>query len=79
VIVNESNAHLATALAGLGLIHTLDFMVRPAIDRGELMPILESWRPEPLDVYIVYPPSRQLSAKVRVFVSWITEVYKRYQ
>jgi DNA-binding transcriptional LysR family regulator len=79
VMVNESNAHLATALAGLGLIHTLDFMVRPAIERGELLPILEAWRPEPLDVYIVYAPSRQLSAKVRVFVTWITEVYTRYQ
>ncbi len=54
-------------------------MVRPAIDRGELIPILESWRPEPLDVYIAYPPSRQLSAKIRVFVSWITEFYTRYQ
>jgi len=78
VIVNESNAHLATALAGLGLVHTLDFMVRPAINRGELVPILEAWQPDPLDVYIVYAPSRQLSAKVRAFVSWITEVYARY-
>jgi len=79
VTVNESNAHLATALAGLGLIHTLDFMVRPSITRGELVPMLEPWRPDPLDVYIVYAPSRQLNAKVRVFVSWITEVYARYQ
>lgn len=79
VTVNESNAHLATALAGLGLIHTLDFMVRPSILRGELVPMLEPWRPDPLDVYIVYAPSRQLNAKVRAFVGWVTEVYARYQ
>jgi DNA-binding transcriptional LysR family regulator len=79
VTVNESNAHLATALAGLGLIHTLDFMVRPSIERGELIPILEPWRPDSLDVYITYAPSRQLSVKVCVFVSWITEVYARYR
>lgn len=78
VTVNESNAHLATALAGLGLIHTLDFMVRPSIARGELVPILEPWRPAPLEVYVAYAPSRQFSAKVRVFVSWIAEVYARH-
>jgi DNA-binding transcriptional LysR family regulator len=33
VLVSESNAHLATALAGLGLVHTMDFMVRPYIAR----------------------------------------------
>jgi DNA-binding transcriptional LysR family regulator len=73
--VNESNAHLATALAGLGLVHTLDFMVRPAIERGDLVPVLEDWRPAPQDVYIAYPPSRQLSAKVRVFVDWASELF----
>ena len=73
--VNESNAHLATAVAGLGLIHTLDFMVRPAITRGELIPVLEAWRPQPLDVYINYAPSRQLSTKVRVFVEWAAALF----
>ena len=79
VMVNESNAHLATGLGGLGLIHTLDFMVRPAIDRGELVPVLQKWRPAPLDVYIAYAPSRQLSTKVRVFVEWVSELYARFE
>ena len=78
VMVNESNAHLATGLVGLGIIHTLDFMVRPAIDRGELVPVLQEWRPAPLDVYIAYAPSRQLSTKVRVFVEWVSELYARF-
>jgi DNA-binding transcriptional LysR family regulator len=77
VMVNESNAHLATAMAGIGLVHTLDFMLRPAINAGHLVPILETWRPAPLDVYICYAPSRQLSTKVRVFADWVTEVYTR--
>ncbi|MGY4888968.1 UNVERIFIED_CONTAM: LysR family transcriptional regulator [Xanthomonas axonopodis] len=77
VMVNESNAHLATGLAGLGLIHTLDFMVRPAIERGALVPVLQDWRPAPLDVFIAYAPSRQLSTKVRVFIEWVSEIYAR--
>ncbi len=79
VMVNESNAHLATGLVGLGVIHTLDFMVRPAIDRGDLVPVLQEWRPAPLDVYIAYAPSRQLSTKVRVFVEWLSELYARIE
>jgi DNA-binding transcriptional LysR family regulator len=77
ILVNESNAHLACALAGLGLVHTLDFMVRPAIERGELIAVLTEYRPKPLDVFVVYPPSRQLSTKVRVFIEWVTQTYAR--
>ncbi|MFM0394846.1 LysR family transcriptional regulator [Paraburkholderia phytofirmans] len=75
VMVSESNAHLATALAGLGIVHTLDFMVRPAVERGELVPILTDWRPDPLQVYLAYPPSRRYSTKVRVFADWVSQLY----
>lgn len=75
VSVNESNAHVATALAGLGLVHTLDFMVRAHIERGELVAVLKEWRPAAQDVYIVYPPNRQLSTKVRVFIDWATALF----
>jgi len=53
VLVNESNAHLAAGLAGLGLIHTMDFNVRPWFERGELGAVLELYRPRPLEIYIV--------------------------
>lgn len=79
VLVSESNAHLATALASLGIVHTLDFMVRPAIARGELVPILTDWRPAPLQVYLAYPPSRRYSTKVRVFADWVSQVYANLQ
>lgn len=75
VLVSDSSAHLATALAGLGLVHTLDFMVRPLIERGELVPVLTRWRPDPIEVYAAYPPSRRYSTKVRVFVDWATTLF----
>ena len=74
VLVSESNAHLATALSGLGIVHTTDFMVRPFIEKGQLVPILVDWRPDPHAVYIAYPPSRRYSTKVRVFVDWVTTI-----
>jgi DNA-binding transcriptional LysR family regulator len=75
VLVSESNAHLATALAGLGIVNTMEFMVRPAIESGLLVPILEKWRPDPLQVYLVYPASRRYSTKVRVFVDWTAALF----
>lgn len=75
VTVNDSNAHLAAALAGLGLVHTLDFMARPHVERGALVPVLGDWPRAPQPVYLVYPPSRHLSAKLRVFVDWAAELF----
>jgi DNA-binding transcriptional LysR family regulator len=75
VLVSESNAHLATALAGLGIVHTLDFMVRPFIEQKRLVPILTHWRPDPINVYIAYPPSRRYSTKVRVFADWAATLF----
>jgi DNA-binding transcriptional LysR family regulator len=75
ILVSESNSHLATALAGLGIVHTLDFMVRPFIEQKRLVPILARWRPEPIQVYIAYPPSRRYSTKVRVFADWAARLF----
>jgi DNA-binding transcriptional LysR family regulator len=73
--VGESNAHLATALTGLGIVSTLDFMVRPAIEQKKLVPILEDWRPDPIDVFLVYPSSKRYSTKVRVFADWASTIF----
>jgi DNA-binding transcriptional LysR family regulator len=77
ILVNDSNAHLACALAGVGLVHTLDFNVRNSIDRGDLVVVLRDYRPKPLEMFLVYPPSRQRSTKVRVFTDWVTQIYAR--
>lgn len=69
--VNESNAHLAAGLAGLGIIHTFAYTAQAHIDSGHLIPILEDWRPAPYPFHVVYPPNRHLSNRLRVFIDWI--------
>jgi DNA-binding transcriptional LysR family regulator len=59
------------------LIYTLDFAVRPSINRGDLVVLLKEYQPKPLEVFIVYSPSRQRSTKVRVFVEWIKQIFAR--
>jgi DNA-binding transcriptional LysR family regulator len=75
VAVNESNAHLAAGLAGLGVIQTFAFMAQPHIARGELVPVLADWESERQPVYVVYPASRHLSARLRAFVEWTAGIF----
>ncbi|XPP74601.1 LysR family transcriptional regulator [Serratia liquefaciens] len=76
VSVNESNALLAAALAGLGIIQTFRFMAQPHLDRGELVSLLHDWQPPAEQMYVVYPSNRHLSAKMRVFIDWAIETFK---
>ncbi|MDB5932470.1 MAG: LysR family transcriptional regulator [Polaromonas sp.] len=71
--VNESNAHVAAGLAGLGVLHSFAYVARPHIESGALVPILQDWRPEPYPFFVVYPPNRHLSHRLRVFIDWIAE------
>lgn len=75
VAVNDSNAYLAAGLAGLGIFQTARFAVAEHLAKGELVPVLEDWNCDGIPVHVVYPPNRHLSAKVRVFVEWMAEVF----
>lgn len=43
----------------------------PRIARGDLVPLFERWRLDPMPMYVAFPPNRHVSTKVRVFVDWI--------
>ena len=76
VAVNDSNALLAAALAGMGVVQTLMFMAEPHLKSGAMVQVLEDWSLEPNPIYIVYSPNRHLSARVRVFVEWLVELFE---
>lgn len=73
--VNDSNAGVAAALAGLGILQTLTFLVQDHISSGVLEPVFNGWCSEAKPIHVVYPPNRHLSNKVRVFVDWIAELF----
>jgi LysR family transcriptional regulator, regulator for bpeEF and oprC len=37
--------------------------------------VLPGWTSTPLPVNVVYPQNRHLSAKVRVFVEWVADLF----
>ena len=72
--VNDSRTYLTATLAGLGIAQVPIFMAREPIARCELVEVLPDWRRDPLPLYVVYPPNRHLSNKVRVFVDWLVKL-----
>jgi DNA-binding transcriptional LysR family regulator len=72
--VNDSRTFVNAALNGLGVAQLPRFMIRDALAKGDLVEILPEWSREPFPLYIVYPPNRHLSNKVRVFVDWLVKL-----
>ena len=73
--VNESNAYLNALVAGQGVGQITTFQAQQHFERGELVRVLPDWSHPLLPVYVVYPPNRHLSAKVRAFVDWAAELF----
>ena len=77
IAVNDANAYLNAGLAHLGVVQLTCFMAGPLLKSGELVRVLEDWDSDPVPVYVVYPPNRHLSSKLRVFVDWVVELIGR--
>jgi LysR family transcriptional regulator for bpeEF and oprC len=75
--VNDSSAELAAGLVGLGIVRTTTFEAQPHFANGELVPLLLDWCADSIPIYVVYPPNRHLSTKLRVFVDWVAELFAR--
>ncbi|MDN4589695.1 LysR family transcriptional regulator [Xenophilus aerolatus] len=69
--VDDGNAYLAAGLAGLGILWLPDYMAREHHARGELVRMLDDWEMDPMPLYVAFPPNRNVSAKLRVFIDWV--------
>jgi DNA-binding transcriptional LysR family regulator len=75
VSVNGAESYVAAARLGLGLIQVPRYHVETDLERGTLVPILADFPPSPTPVSLLYPRSRQLSPRVRVFIDWLVRVF----
>ena len=75
--VNEGNAYVTSILAGLGIGQITSWQAQRYLASGALVQLLPDWTQPLLPVYVVYPPNRHLSAKVRAFVDWAAELFQR--
>lgn len=70
----------AAALAGLGVVLMPDWSVREDIRAGRLVRLLAGHRASHLEfengVFAVYQRSRHLSARIRVFIDFLVDIFK---
>jgi DNA-binding transcriptional LysR family regulator len=63
----------AAAVAGVGILMAVGFMIRDALRRRELVPILPGWEGPQLEVRAVFPGRSGLAPKVRAFIDFLVE------
>lgn len=73
VTVTGAETYVAAAKLGLGLIQVPRYHVQADLTDGKLVAILPDFPPSPTPVSLLYPHSRQLSPRVRVFIDWVTQ------
>jgi DNA-binding transcriptional LysR family regulator len=66
---NNGNGVLEAAIAGMGVCQLPEFYVLPALRSGELVEVLNTFRPVEEPIWAVYPQRRHLLPKVRGAVS----------
>lgn len=70
--VAAAETYVAAARLGLGLIQVPRYHVKDDLAAGTLVNVLPDYPPSPTPVSLLYPHSRQLSPRVRVFIDWLT-------
>lgn len=78
VAVDDGNAYLAAGVAGMGVLWSPQYMAEPHVVSGELVPLFADWRCDPMPMYVVLPPNRHISARLRVFIDWVDELMARH-
>ncbi|WP_188063893.1 LysR family transcriptional regulator [Sphingobium sp. KCTC 72723] len=70
--VNSGEAMLPALRQGVGIARLPDFIVGDAIAAGDLEEILLDWRPPPMGLHLVTPPSRLRPARVEALLDFLT-------
>ncbi|WP_339526063.1 LysR family transcriptional regulator [Pseudomonas sp. EL_65y_Pfl2_R96] len=74
VSVNSADGYLAACEAGYGLVQAPYYHVARQLKEGRLVEVLKDVPPPGMPLTALYPPHRQLSRRVRVFVDWMVEL-----
>ena len=67
-----SESYVEAARLGLGLVQVPRYHVDDDLAHGTLVAVLPDCPPSPTPVSVLYPHSRQLSSRVRVFIEWLS-------
>jgi DNA-binding transcriptional LysR family regulator len=73
MVANNGDFLRDMALAGHGIVLLPTFIAWQALANGALKPVLETYLPAPLSAWAVYPQTRYLSQRARVFIDFLID------
>jgi DNA-binding transcriptional LysR family regulator len=74
---NNGDALREAAVGGLGIIYQPVFIIDADLRARRLKPLLEDWRTPTIDIHAVFPEQRRLQPKLRRFVDYLADAFKR--
>jgi DNA-binding transcriptional LysR family regulator len=73
---NSSQSLEAAAVAGIGIVLLPGYMMTKHIKQGKLISLLDDYCPANIEIHAVYPATRHLAAKVRIFIDFLAERFQ---
>lgn len=70
---NNGDTAIHVAVSGEGIVLQPDFLVEPAMARGELEEILPDYKARELGIHALFPSRKHVSARVRAFIGFLSE------
>jgi len=71
LIATSIEMEVAAAVAGLGLIRMFEEALRPELDSGALVPVMEEWWQPFSGPFLYYPSRTHMPAPLRAFIDFI--------
>jgi DNA-binding transcriptional LysR family regulator len=71
LVLSEQTMAVNAALKGMGIAFWVEHELRPLIEAGKLVPLLEEWSGEFPGLYICYPQQRQMAPALRAFIDFV--------
>lgn len=75
LMVDNGEALLPAAVAGLGVMLQPEELVRAALKSGRLVPVLAEYSVPTRPMHILYAPDRGINPKLRSFIDFVVEVF----
>ena len=73
LVANSVEMAIDAAVGGCGVVRLLSYQAADAVAAGRLMPLLQSFEPEPLPVHVVHLEGRAAPRRTRAFIDHLVD------
>jgi DNA-binding transcriptional LysR family regulator len=73
---NNGETLVEAAIQGTGIIRVPDFLAADAVSDGRLQRVLSAYSAESPGIYVVYPYTRHVSARLRAFIDYLANAFR---